>query len=154
MAMKKCKECDKDISSKAKTCPYCGAPNKKKFGIFTYVIVGFFALVFFSMIGSLMQDSPSSSSKPDAGFKIPGFGKQVVSFDKYKQIQNGMSYRKVVSIIGSEGEESSRNKIDGVPGVMSSVETVMYQWVNGNGSNMNAMFQNDKLIQKAQFGLK
>lgn len=37
---------------------------------------------------------------------------------------------------------------------MASIETVMYQWVNRNGSNMNAMFQNNKLVQKAQFGLK
>jgi hypothetical protein len=48
----------------------------------------------------------------------------------------------------------SRNNIDGVPGVIESIDTVMYQWVNSNGSNMNAMFQNDKLNQKAQFGLK
>ncbi len=65
-----------------------------------------------------------------------------------------MSYKKVVSIIGTDGEEMSKNKIDGIPKVMDSVETVMYQWVNSNGSNMNAIFQNDKLIQKAQFGLK
>jgi len=30
----------------------------------------------------------------------------------------------------------------------------MYQWVNPGGSNMNAMFQNNKLIEKAQFGLQ
>lgn len=44
--------------------------------------------------------------------------------------------------------------MDGVPGVMESVDAVMYQWVNSNGSNMNTMFQNDRLIQKAQFGLR
>ena len=30
----------------------------------------------------------------------------------------------------------------------------MYMWQNSDGSNMNAMFQNDKLVNKAQFGLK
>lgn len=30
----------------------------------------------------------------------------------------------------------------------------MYQWGGGFGANMNAIFQNGKLVQKAQFGLK
>ena len=77
-----------------------------------------------------------------------------VTYYEYKRIQTGMSYKQVVAIIGVEGEEISRSKMDGIPGVMESIETVMYQWLNNNGSNMNAMFQNDKLIQKAQFGLK
>ena len=29
MALKKCKECGKEVSSKAKNCPNCGAPIKK-----------------------------------------------------------------------------------------------------------------------------
>ena len=101
-----------------------------------------------------MEESTTSSSKPKAGLKLPSLGKQIVTYDEYKQIKNGMSYRQVVKIIGAEGEEISSNKMDGVPGVMKSLVTVMYQWVNNNGSNMNAMFQNDKLIQKAQLGLK
>jgi hypothetical protein len=78
----------------------------------------------------------------------------VVTMAEYQQLQNGMSYQQVVQVIGQPGEEASRNHMDGVPGVMESVETVMYQWINPGGSNMNAMFQNDKLIQKAQFGLR
>lgn len=118
-------------------------------------MAGFLILIILGAIGSLINESTTiSSSKPKAGFKMPGIGKQIITFDEYKRIQNGMSYRKVVAIIGAEGEEISRNKIDGVPGVMDSIETVMYQWVNDNASNMNAMFQNDKLMQKAQFGLK
>lgn len=29
----------------------------------------------------------------------------------------------------------------------------MYSWVNFDGSNANAMFQNGELVMKAQFGL-
>ena len=65
-----------------------------------------------------------------------------------------MSCKRVVEIIGVDGEELSSSRTEGVPGVMESVTTVMYSWVNRDGSNMNAMFQNDKLVQKAQFGLK
>lgn len=151
MALIKCKECSKEVSSKADSCPNCGVVIKRKSGCLSYIVAGFLFLVLFGTIGSLMNNQ--SSSKPEAGFKMPSIGKQIITFDKYQKIQNGMSYKQVVEIIGAEGEEISRNKIDGVSGVMGAVETVMYQWVNGNGSNMNAIFQNDKLNQKAQFGL-
>lgn len=81
-------------------------------------------------------------------------GPKKVTMSAYSRVSTGMSYFDVVDVIGFHGEEISRSHMDGVPGVMSSVETVMYQWVNSDGSNMNAMFQNDKLIQKAQFGLR
>ncbi len=78
----------------------------------------------------------------------------VVTRSEFHSIQPGMSYSEVMRIIGVCGEEMVHNHIDGVPGIMESVDTRMYQWINANGSNMNAMFQNDRMIQKAQFGLK
>lgn len=58
-----------------------------------------------------------------------------------------MSYYDVTDIIGYYGEELSSSNI-------GDLETIMYEWVNADGSNMNAMFQNDKLVSKAQYGLK
>jgi hypothetical protein len=57
-----------------------------------------------------------------------------------------MSYEQVVSIIGASGTEISRSEFAGNL-------TVMYSWKNADGSNMNAMFQNGPLVNKAQFGL-
>ena len=82
-----------------------------------------------------------------------GASEAVVTRSEYGQIQNGMTYQQVVEIIGVPGEEVSSNDMPGVPGVMDPIETVMYMWSNPDGSNMNAMFQNDALMQKAQFGL-
>jgi hypothetical protein len=65
-----------------------------------------------------------------------------------------MSYSQVVFIIGEGGTESSSSTMEGVPGVMPSITTKLYMWQNSDGSNMNAIFQNDKLTTKAQFGLK
>ena len=76
-----------------------------------------------------------------------------VNKTKYNQIQEGMSYSQVVKIIGSEGDELASNKIEGIPGLMPSVSTKIYSWANFTGSNMNATFQNDMLVNKAQFGL-
>lgn len=60
MALIKCKECDKEISSEAPTCPGCGAPIKpqpqpKQRSVFattlkvilSIIIIGFFAIVLF-----------------------------------------------------------------------------------------------------------
>jgi len=76
-----------------------------------------------------------------------------ITLDEYNQIKNGMSYQQVVSIIGVEGESISENSMDGIPGVMKSVSTKAYLWQNSDGSNMMVMFQNNKMIQKSQFGL-
>ena len=78
----------------------------------------------------------------------------VVTKSEFLRIKDGMSYQQVKDIIGQSGEEMSRNVIDGVPGVLERTETVMYMWTNPDGSNMNAMFQNDSLMQKSQFGLE
>ena len=68
---------------------------------------------------------------------------------KFKIIQNGMSIDEVESIIGCRGETLSENQ-------MAGIHTIMIAWSGrgGVGANMNAMFQNDRLIMKSQFGLR
>ena len=65
---------------------------------------------------------------------------------KYEGVQEGMTYDQVRAVMGAAGDELSRS-------YMAGHTTVMYLWKNSNGSNMNAMFQNERLITKAQFGL-
>jgi uncharacterized protein DUF3862 len=72
---------------------------------------------------------------------------QIVTKAKYDSVQAGMSYDQVRAIMGDPGEEISQSDIAGYT-------SVMYAWKNSNGSNMNALFQNGKLINKAQFGLR
>lgn len=154
MALTKCKECGKEISTKAESCPSCGVVLKKKGSFYNKIepiIVGFLILILLFMVWSLIINN---STTPETGFSMPSIGTEIVAFDEYDKIKDRMSYQQVVQIIGVEGKEISRNKIEGIPGVMESIETVMYQWENSNGGNMNAMFQNNKLMQKAQFGLK
>jgi hypothetical protein len=84
--------------------------------------------------------APSSAIQPQ-----PATG---VVMANYNRVKTGMKYNEVVAILGKEGIEQSSNEIGGVT-------TVMYQWEGESfGANMNAMFQNGKLISKAQFGLK
>lgn len=63
-----------------------------------------------------------------------------------------MTYAEVKQTLGCTGEEISSSE-------MAGFKTVMYAWTAAGlagsmGGNMNAMFQNDRLINKAQFGLK
>jgi predicted Zn finger-like uncharacterized protein len=81
-------------------------------------------------------------------------GGPVVSMSEYQKVANGMSYSQVAQIIGEPGEETGRSNIKSVPGVTANLETVSYQWINHDGSHMNAIFQNDRLISKTQFGLR
>lgn len=71
-----------------------------------------------------------------------------VTMANYSRLADGISYRQAVAILGTSGTEISRTDLAGTT-------TVMYQWDGSSfGANMNAMFQNDKLVSKAQFGLR
>ena len=90
--------------------------------------------------------SPAQSSGRAVMPQFPGQAAPVVTKAEFDAVREGMTYQEVVRIIGASGELQSSSDLAGI-------KTVMYSWMNANGSNMNAMFQNDKLVQKAQFGL-
>jgi hypothetical protein len=58
----KCKSCEKEISVDAKTCPHCGAPNKKKLGCLPIIGISFGALFVIVLIASQFDGSSSGSS--------------------------------------------------------------------------------------------
>jgi hypothetical protein len=72
---------------------------------------------------------------------------QEITQAMYDRISTGMNYRVIVQILGKSGTELSRNE-------MAGYVTVMYIWQHRDGSNLNVMLQNDRVIQKAQFGLR
>ena len=45
MALTKCKECEKEISDRAKICPQCGVPLRFEVGCGTLFLVLLFAVV-------------------------------------------------------------------------------------------------------------
>lgn len=47
MALGKCRECGKEVSTEAKACPHCGATKPvKQTSTFTWIVAGFFAICF------------------------------------------------------------------------------------------------------------
>ena len=59
MALKKCKECGKEVSTKAKECPSCGAPVKSSSSVGCLTVIGiiFIIIVIIGLISSLFKSS-------------------------------------------------------------------------------------------------
>jgi len=57
MALTKCKECGNEVSTKADSCPKCGAKTPKKTSLFTWLV-----LILMLAIGYTVVQSPSSTS--------------------------------------------------------------------------------------------
>lgn len=77
MAMKKCKECAAQVSSKAESCPHCGARLKAKpmgcGGLIAVVILGIIILgAFGSIFDSGGSSGISQSSSAESGGEIAG----------------------------------------------------------------------------------
>jgi hypothetical protein len=73
MAMKTCKECGKEVSSSAKTCPNCGA--KQGTGCIKIGFIAFGVLVVLGVIVILRGGGDKSTSTSSAPTASPGAGK-------------------------------------------------------------------------------
>ena len=116
-------------------------------------LIGAFIVIYFFGSRPLQKTMKENAKRAESALQEAQKYAPIITYEDYKQINNGMSYRHTCLIIGFAGKESARNSIDAIPGVMDSVETIVYEWHNNDGSNINVVFQNDKLIQKAQYGL-
>jgi len=70
MAMVKCKECGNKISKKAKACPECGAPNKKRTSATTYFVLLVIIVITIGNINSNSSNTPSSNTKPTSSYTV------------------------------------------------------------------------------------
>ena len=74
MALIKCKECEAEISSKAKSCPKCGSPLiiKKKSGCLQYLVLLFFSILAIGIFSSKNNSyTPDTYSPPEKISNIP-----------------------------------------------------------------------------------
>lgn len=76
----------------------------------------------------------------------PVDGSIVITMDEFNRLAKGLNYDEAYEVVGYHAEELSRSDVAGY-------STVMVMWQNADGSNANAMFQNNRLIQRSQFGL-
>lgn len=100
----------------------------------------------------LTKKSTPTTSSPSTSDTTPSDSKSdskttTLSIDKYNKIKDGMSYKEVVDIVGSDGVETFNSTI-------GKYKTVSYKWEGPNFQFIYATFQNDKLLSKTQANLK
>lgn len=64
MALAKCKECSTEISKKAEKCPKCGAPQKRRTSIFTWIVGLLFVGWVVSLVTGTDYDAPQTTDAP------------------------------------------------------------------------------------------
>jgi hypothetical protein len=74
-----------------------------------------------------------------------------ISYSTYESLaingNDGESFADTVMKLGMSVQEVRRRSV-------GSIETLMYQWTNADGSHVLAIFQNQRLVSKAQTGLE
>ena len=152
MALKICKDCGSQISSKAKTCPKCGKEQQNffmKHKIITLILILFIVGAIGLSLGNSKTNTVQTSSNNTNNTKVVVDNK--ITLEKFNKIQNGMTYNEVVEIIGEEGTVLSDSDL----GMGEEYHTLMYYWYGMDGiSNANITIQGGKVISKAQIGLK
>lgn len=75
-----------------------------------------------------------------------------ITLREYEQIEMGMTYSKVKTIVGGGGTQISKTDL----GIGKEYVTVTYSWegFNGYGSNAIIMFQGGKVVSMSQIGLE
>lgn len=151
--MTNCKACGKEIAKGVNKCVHCGK-DQRNFFMKHKIITVILALVILGSIGAMTGKkdeankavgTTSTSSKPAATEtkkEEPKKDNKKYSFDKFMQVQMGMTYDQVKAILGDGTEESSSS--------IGDIKTVAYSWKNSDGSNISVMLQGDKVSTKAQ----
>ena len=104
MALVKCKECGEQVSTKAKTCPKCGAAAPKKTSAFTWIVALFFGAIIFAA----MQGNDTSSPSRTTSSESPRSGGQSSSTDGPARAERPEpTWRTTVSRDEMSGEQSS-----------------------------------------------
>lgn len=92
MAIIKCKECKKDVSTTAKTCPNCGAKVIKPTSITNIVL----ALVVLVLIVKCTMDKPPSTSSPATPAKATTAADIAAAAAEDKRFSAAIAFAKVI----------------------------------------------------------
>lgn len=146
-----CKNCGKIYPSMLKCCPECFAakpkqPAKIVIGIIL-VLVGI-SLLYSAMI--MWNDNDSGNTSPSSDYSSTESNKNLVTYENFEKIENGMTYEQVVEIFGVDGKVLSEVDIGD-----EEYKTTMYYWYDDTGiANCNVTFQGGVVVAKAQVGLQ
>ena len=148
MALRNCKECGAEVSSKG-VCPKCGKDQRNffmKHKVFTFILV---VIILGVVVGATGSESGNKTNNSTVTSATAEQKQEKLNYEKFNKIQTGMTYQQVVDIIGEDGTVLSESEI-------ANIKTTIYSWYGEGsiGANANVTFQNGKVTSKAQFGLK
>ena len=96
--MIKCKACGKEISNKAKACPYCGNPSPKKTSLITWFVLFLFLTIVYNMATKDTQKTSSHQA-------------QVIDTEEPKQTISSKTYFSTVEILNVRLEPNKKGSI-------------------------------------------
>lgn len=109
MALIKCPECNKEISSRAFDCPICGYPVNKKpkssldklLDLVRFIIVGFLFLMLLVGVGGLIIGLVSYRQEPQSkNYSSVSKDDAAVLKKQWRELKQGMTQKQVKDILG------------------------------------------------------
>lgn len=145
MAMKICKECGSEVSSKG-VCPKCGKDQRNffvKHKVITFLLV---VIILGAIVGATGENN-NNNNTTQTGTTVTQ-EQEKMTLEKFNKIETGMTYQQVVDIIGEEGTLSTESSY-------GSQSMKVYYWYASNGiSNATISFMNGTVTAKSQIGLE
>lgn len=77
---------------------------------------------------------------------------RTLNWDRYAELETGMSLKKVVDVVGWEGDLFNSANLKGRDG--GEVLKEIYIWENDDGSKMTCIFENSALSSKEEYNLQ
>lgn len=144
MAMKICKECGSEVSSKG-VCPKCGKDQRNffvKHKVITFLLV---VIILGTIVGATGENNNNNTTQTGTTVTQE---QEKMTLEKFNKIETGMTYQQVVDIIGEEGTLSTESSY-------GSQSMKVYYWYASNGiSNATISFMNGTVTAKSQIGLE
>ncbi len=85
MALKKCKECGNEISTKAESCPQCGAVRNNKTGCLGYIGAAFLIFIILGVFGSFMNEGTDKKNSSRSSSSVTPKSKPQLEAKTYKE---------------------------------------------------------------------
>ena len=143
MALVKCEECGKEISSNVKVCPHCG--YKRKRGIWFYIMIFLVAIIILTIVGSNNDDSKfgtnSISQEKSSSSTVK---KELYLTEIEKNIFHTLIQNQVEALINGGEPIFSNDENIVIPSVVSA--NVIQLEYEKNEINADNLFKNKLLL--------
>ncbi len=143
MALVKCEECGKEISSNVKVCPHCGYKRKK--GIWFYIIIVFVIIVVLAILGSNNDKSKVKANSTSQDKSSSSTVKKELYLNEVEtNIFNALIQNQVEALINEGTPIFSNDENIVIPRVISA-NTIQLEYEK-NEINADNLFKNKLLL--------